>query len=300
MAPTQTAVESVEFTPRDVAQPLGPVHLVLEVTRGHTRFRRRPVNSPRYLIGSGTSCNLRLGGDEIPALHSIITTNGRDITLEAIAAEPALIVNGVLVASTQLHDGDVIHLGQVELLARLEAGHSPAGVAPHADQTADTETERSLADLSAPELVDLIEAEEHEIEDFEGRQQLGLQALVQAVMARADRPMHRPLTAEEMGAPIPAPHFSARRNLAAREAQVTADSQIQADLEQLADRVGNLSDAVQGSLERSTQREAQLIAATDELLETQSKLVSQLEAVIDQVQTLKASEAPTMKPRAIA
>jgi hypothetical protein len=50
----------------------------------------------------------------------------------------------------------------------------------------------------------------------------------------------------------------------------------------------------------SPEREAIYAEAADQLLETQQKLVSQLEAVVDQVQTLKANEAPVQKPRAIA
>ena len=105
-----------------------PVHLVLEITRGRTRFPRRPVTHSRFLIGAGATCDLRLGGERMPALHSIITVAGREITLEAIAAEPGLTVNGRLVRNALLHDGDLIGIGEVELLARLEAGHAPAAI----------------------------------------------------------------------------------------------------------------------------------------------------------------------------
>lgn len=303
MVPTQSPSASVEIPVSNILQPVLAVHLVLEVTRGSTRFRRRSVTSSRYLIGAGATCNLRLGGDDMPALHSIITTSGREITLEAIAATPALAVNGRLVSSALLHDGDVIHVGQFELLARVEAGHAPeALVAAEGDLVIDAE--RPVADLSTAELVDLIEQEERQIEEFEGRQQVGMKALVQAIMSRADRPAHKGAPGVDTRAPIPAPHFLSKRPegmvTRARQAQQAADQVIQNDLEKLGEQLSSLSQELKGSSERATRREVQLASATDELLDTQQKIVSQLEVVIDQVQTLRASEAPVQKPRAIA
>ncbi|MBI3864281.1 MAG: hypothetical protein HY290_20550 [Planctomycetia bacterium] len=297
MAPLQSTSSHFEHTIREHSAPVLPVHLVLEVTRGSTRFRRRPVNSARFLIGAGKTCDLRIGGDGMPALHSIITTAGRDITLEAIATEPVLAVNGNTIQSALLHDGDIINFGQVELLARLEAGHAPAGVeVPEAGSTETIDAERPIADLSAAELVDLIEHDEHEIEEFETRQHVGLKALVQEAMSRANRPSRR--------APIPAPHFLAKRPQGvvtrARQAQGAADRMIHDDLEKLGEQLSNLSQELKGTTERASRRDAEIASATDDLLDTQHKLVSQLETVLDQVQTLKASDAPVQKPRAIA
>ncbi|HEY3967862.1 MAG TPA: FHA domain-containing protein [Planctomycetaceae bacterium] len=305
MVPTQNPSASFERPFRSVPEPVLPVHLILEVTRGSTRFRRRPVTSTRFLIGSGTTCDLRLGGDDMPALHSIITTSGREISLEAIAAAPALAVNGRPIQSVLLRDGDLISVGQVELLARLEAGHAPAVIAPTAAGAQSAmDAERPLADISAAELVDLIEQEEREIEEFEGRQQVGMKSLVQAIMSRADRPAHKPLSNSEMRTPIPAPHFLSKKPQGvmarARQAQQAADQLIHEDLEKLGEQLSSLSQELKGSSERATRREAQFASATDELLDTQQKLVSQLGVVLDQVQTLKTSDAPLQKPRAIA
>src|SRR5438445_6580351 len=113
MVPTQSRSASADTGVSDRSSLSLPVHLVLEVTRGRTRFPRRPVTSPRFLIGAGSTCDLRLGGERMPALHSMITLSGREITLEAIAAEPALTVNGRLVQTTNLHDSDAIDVGEV-------------------------------------------------------------------------------------------------------------------------------------------------------------------------------------------
>src|SRR4029077_7646382 len=176
--PTQNFSAQAELGVSDQSSLSLPVHLVLEVTRGRTRFRRRPVTHSRFLIGAGATCDLRLGGDRMPALHSIITIADREITLEAIAAEPDLTVNGRLIRNALLHDGDMIGIGEVELLARLEAGHAPAAVEqPDGVTNGTIDADRPLADISAAELVDLIEQEEQAIEDFESRQRDGANAL---------------------------------------------------------------------------------------------------------------------------
>ncbi|HLJ10252.1 MAG TPA: FHA domain-containing protein [Planctomycetaceae bacterium] len=307
MTPTQNSSASAQFAVSDQSSLSLPVHLVLEVTRGRTRFRRRPVTNPRFLIGAGSTCDLRLGGDRMPALHSIITVAGREIALEAIAAEPVLAVNGRPVQNVTLHDGDVIVIGEVELLARLEAGHAPAGVetpAPAAGPS--TEADRPASELSAPELVDLIEREEAQIEDFQQRQQAGAKALVDAVLARAHRRAgERPADAG-VRAPVPAPHFLSKRPqiLAAQTRQAELDAErdplLVDELENLNRQLTELSQEIQGNSQRASAREAVYASATDGLLENQEKLVSQLEVLMDQVQTLKASEPPVPKPRAIA
>ena len=212
MVPTLTSSASAEAGIADLSWLSLPVQLVLEVTKGQTRFRRRPVTSPRFLIGAGSTCDLRLGGAGMSALHSIITIAGREIAIEAIAAEPALTVNGRLVQNSVLHDGDVITVGEVELLARLEATRSPVGaLAASLPAALPADVERPAADFSAAELIDLIEQEERLIEDFEERQRVGANALVEAIMGRARRPaVARPADAG-IRAPIPAPHFLSKR-----------------------------------------------------------------------------------------
>jgi hypothetical protein len=306
MVPPQNSSASARVPAADPSAIPLPVHLVLEVTKGFTRFPRRPVTHPRFLIGAGSTCDLRLGGDEMPALHSLITVSGGEITLEAIAAEPALKVNGRCIQTALLHDGDVIEVGEVELLARFEAGQTPSGAQMiSAPPAALAEDERPLSDLSAAELIELIEHEEKQIEEFEQQQREGAHALVQAIMGRTRRPAARPA---EIGvrAPIPAPHFLSKRPqiLAAqtRQSQLAAerDPAVQQEIEELGRHLSELAHEIKGTTQRAARREATYAEAADTLLDTQDKLVSQLEVLLDQVQTLKSNEAPASKPRAIA
>ena len=276
-----------------------PIQLVLEITRGSTEHRRRPVNRSRYLIGAGDACDLRLGGEKMPALHSIIATEGNEITLEAIAAEPALVVNGSQVDSVPLHDGDVITIGGVEILARVETGSTPAGSAPLADTiTSDTSSARPLAELSADELVDMIEQEEREIEQFEARQELGMTSLLQAIASRKEN------VADATESLVPAPHFHLKPKSGmftrARHMQQQVRSTVQKEVEQIGRQLSRLSEQLRNTSERSAARDAELTQAAVEMLDTQEKLVEQLKAVVDQVELLQAGGSTFKKPRAIA
>jgi hypothetical protein len=306
MVPTQNSSASADFAFPDPSPLSLPVHLVLEVTKGFTRFPRRPVTHPRFLIGAGSTCDLRLGGEGMPALHSLITISGREIALEAIAAEPALKVNGQRVQTALLHDGDVIDVGEVELLARFEAGQTPAGAQmTSAAPAAAIDDERPASELTAAELVELIEQDEKQIAEFEERQREGAQALVQAIVGRIHRSAARP---GEIGvrAPIPAPHFLSKRPqiLAAqtRQPPIAADRDpaVQQDIEALGRHLSELAHEIKGTTQRAAERETTYAEAADTLLDTQDRLVSQIEVLLDEVQTLKSSETPASKPRAIA
>ena len=87
---TSTAPESCVPAPHFAR----PARLTLEICRGRTRFPERPVAGPRFFIGSGEGCDLRLGGDLLPSIHSLIQTRGEGLFLEPIAANPPLLVNG--------------------------------------------------------------------------------------------------------------------------------------------------------------------------------------------------------------
>jgi hypothetical protein len=285
------------------------VPLVIEITRGRTRFRSRPVTGSRFLIGAGVTCDLRLGGADVPVLHSIITVTNGEVHLEAIAPNPVLIVNGRGVREVELADGDVIGIGDVELRARLAVRHTPAAIETieAAPATVDSD-EYSLADLSASELIDRIEAEERQIDEFEERRLTGAKALAQNVFSRV---AGAGTTSRESARPhaVPAPHFLSKRPqvLAARgrtkPAAIPAvpadDSAFLQELEQLGRQLTELSQELQSSSERSTARESHYAEATELLMQTQDKLASQLETLVAQVAIIPQQSAAS-KPRAIA
>lgn len=292
-----------------------PSCLVLEITRGRTRHRQRPVSGPRFLIGAGVTCDLRLGGDEVPALHSIVTIGDSGVHLEAISPVPPLLVNGRVVRETQLSDGDVIHIGEVELLAHLSNGRSPTEVeVPVAATGTGTTADRAAVELSAAELIDRIEAEERQVDDFEERLRTGARALTAIAQGRTaplagseQRRLDVPGRNAPARAAVGAPHFLSKRpQVLAARGRAPAESQpasgtrpeFQQELEQLGRQLTALSQELQSTSQRATQRETNYAAATDILMETQHKLVSQLEALVSQVAAMQ--QQPATKPRAIA
>lgn len=98
---------------RSIAAPFAGDRLL--VRRGRTHFPVRPLSVPRFLIGSGTNCHLQLGGG-LPMLHSMIVREEGRWVIEAIAPEPALIVNGVRRRRQVLCMHDVIGIGEFELV----------------------------------------------------------------------------------------------------------------------------------------------------------------------------------------
>ena len=157
--------------------------VTLEVCRGITRFPNRPVLTERFLIGAAEQCHLRLGGDTMPALHSILLCRNDEIHLEALAQSPALSVNGTAVTSAALSDGDTIEIGPFALLVHNVEQSVPTASASsaHAENHAgDVVSEEGpvlldIADFTAEELVDALEADEQLVHELESGRQLGAQ-----------------------------------------------------------------------------------------------------------------------------
>ncbi len=76
------------------------------------RFPFRPLSSGLFLIGSGASCDLRLGGGGIPSLHSRIEICGRSANISCIGDSPGLFINGQPAVSARLSEGDLIEIGE--------------------------------------------------------------------------------------------------------------------------------------------------------------------------------------------
>jgi predicted component of type VI protein secretion system len=158
-------------------------NLWLEVRRGRTRARRRPVRSRRFLIGAGSNCQLQLGGEEIPILHSILLVDEEGAHIDAVVSSPELLVNGVPQRAADLHDGDVFSIGRFEFAVNVpnQFAASQAVVADELpmDDAPDVES------MSAAELVARIEREQACVDRFENARTEGAAALLQSIARRA-------------------------------------------------------------------------------------------------------------------
>lgn len=178
---------------READRTEAQAQLTLEICRGSTRFPLRPVVGRRFLIGGGICCDLRLGGEEIPSLHSLLLAEGDQIVLEAIVQTPPLKVNGQHVEYAEIKDGDIIEIGTFQLLVHAAQHPQTSIPEPHMTQYEklpedlgqSIPEETNLEDLTAAELVERIEQEQAMVDDFEGRRRQGADALLAAALERA-------------------------------------------------------------------------------------------------------------------
>ena len=257
--------------------------LVLEIARGRTRFPRRPVNGPRFLIGSAITCDLRLGGADIPAVHTLIVHSDQGYELETLVGDPPLKVNGEIVQHTWLRDGDRIEIGTIELTARMvsEAQFTPSEAS--ADRPA-------LEQMTTAELVDYIEFEQDQLARHDLSRHAGAAALLQEVRRLATQPgSHKPLPGRRIDrseAGLPRPHALPRVPVGETPQAVQDPREVKA----LGEQMAALSLELRLTLEAAGQREGQYAQSLADLLLVQQRLVRQLADVTDTVEQLRQNQ----------
>lgn len=266
----------------------------LEITKGKTNFPIRPVQDNRLTIGAGSCCGLQLAGHDMPILHTVIQVEPQEVMIEAISSQPKLLVNGTPVRTSILSDGDSISIGPIEFVFRLTCAQtttsisaatrlsgSPLETSAHItpdkrDHSMTNET--TLKDLSASELVDLIEQDFHLIENYESRRTQGAAALLSHIRQAQEE------QAEQL---------EDQESLSDQE-----QLELLADLEGMMDELTKFSEVLQQRADQLTSREKQYEVAAASLLETQDKLASQLDRTLDHVESIKKEEGGSQ--RAIA
>lgn len=292
-------------TPRKFTESL---LLTLEVTRGQTMFPHRPVTGPRFLIGSGVGCHLRLGGPDLPTLHSLIVIVGTEVTLEAIAAEPPLKVNGRKVTTALITHGDRIEIGPFHFTVRVIPPHAALQPEVEMPLSRHADDDREPADLSALELVERMEDELRMIEEFDSRREQGAAALLDAVERRHAEPFvqtQEPALAKTDrvwrvdGAGMSShPHIPA---VPLTQPVAETDEMLVHDLQRLQDDLQRFSRLLEARAERLSQQEANVADAATELVEAQQHLSQQLDLLMSQARShAEAPHAAETLVRAIA
>ena len=281
----------------------GPL-LTLEISRGRTQFRRRPVWDKRYLIGGGKRCHLRLGGDAMPTLHSILLVEEQDIWLDAVADTPPLFVNGEIERSVRLADGDAIRIGTFEFTIRRNP--STVSPKPHFSRDADnicSPDEVAAADpanLSATDLVALLEQDIELVEEFEASRRLGASALLSAIRDRAELPriagrISAPAeTPVVLQTPAPNPRVAAP----AVPAVVEIGKELLDELDDVVRRLNHCSEELDRRAERLSPRELNYSEAAKALVEAQKALDAQLERVLARLAPLESGRSEPMRASA--
>jgi hypothetical protein len=141
---------------------------LLVVERGQTRFPQRPIIADRFLIGAGSNCQLQLGGT-IPFLHSIIVPEGDHLWIDAVVADPPLLVNGQQIREGELRRGDVLEIGS--FVFSIDARPPAATASPRPEPES----------LTAVQLVDGIHSELERLSQFVDKREQAAKALIDAV-----------------------------------------------------------------------------------------------------------------------
>ncbi len=291
--PTQHKVDCMTVTDRPELPPTAadphsvPLdrapRMILEICRGRTRFPQRPISGPRYFIGSGPGCDLRLGGTDFPAIHSLIQTRENGVWFETLADSPAVHINGELTHGEWLRDGDRIEIGAFQFLAHLLPMLPPIAI-----NTAELprRTVAQVSELSASELADRLDDEMAGVAHFENGQRAGAQALLQAMRRQ------KLLTPQTVRVTVkraqPQPVVVAAANAAQHD--------FQGDLERLSKDLEDLASTLERRSETISKREIQFAQAAESLLESQRQLVSQLESALERAAELAAAREVPMKP----
>ncbi|GIT31224.1 MAG: hypothetical protein Ct9H300mP1_32700 [Planctomycetaceae bacterium] len=140
----------------------------LEIHRGRTGYRFRPVIGKRLVLGSAPECDLRLGGAGMPPVHSQVHVDGGRVWIEAISADPPILINGEPCQMTLLVDGDVIALGPFAFTWR--AAEAPVVAASPAEN------------LSMDELVERLEQDMAMVADRDATTRQAVATVVEAAL----------------------------------------------------------------------------------------------------------------------
>jgi hypothetical protein len=263
--------------------------LVFEITRGRTQSPLRPVSRDRFLIGAGERCDLRLGGKGMPAVHSVVHVDGREIWLETLADSPDVRVNGRLTRSAALEPGDDLEIGSFSLTLHRTTSDEPVQApriygASVSEILSDAELANPLdvEELTARQLVDLIDQEEALIEEFEARRRMGAQALMDVVRQRfADTDTDTDAEDEQPVAEEPA---SPRQLLGELQAAIISLNEFAQEFEQ--------------RTEKLSQPETQRVA--NSLLDFQQQIVSRLDGVLEKIALIDQAQSHEAPRRDVA
>ncbi|NOX56848.1 MAG: FHA domain-containing protein [Planctomycetes bacterium] len=266
----------------------------LRVRRGETQQPERPVNTERFLIGSGPRCHLRLDGG-IPSLHSLIRRDGEEIWIEALASSPPLQVNGQIRRSTLLQNGDRIEIGAFEFeVLVFERPAAAVGVPGSETQRPESgDGEKAPGEMTAEELVDEIQRQQAMVEEFETGRKMGADALMQEIIQRAAiaaRTVPQALAAVQglgLGATS---HEAGQTGETSGALPAAAYAAITADFERFLEKLLEYERDLDRRAAKLAEREAQFAQAAAALSSSQEKLAEQIEQLLQLLSQAKQSD----------
>jgi chromosome segregation ATPase len=98
----------------------------LVVQNGRLAGRRCPLRVPLTVIGCGEHCDIRVNVDGVGSLHCAVSLGPEGVSLRNLSRKHRTLVNGELVASAPLKDGDTVTIGPCRFRVRLTLTPVPA------------------------------------------------------------------------------------------------------------------------------------------------------------------------------
>lgn len=92
--------------------------MILEIRRGRAKQKERPVTEPMFLVGGNSDCDMVLGDPQFQPVHFYILSRNGTSSIRRVGPAPELSVNGKLVRSSILADGDRIRTGPYEFVVK--------------------------------------------------------------------------------------------------------------------------------------------------------------------------------------
>lgn len=108
---TQPPAESPSRLPR----------VMLEIVRGRARRLVRRIAPPVFLIGAAADCDLVLADEQFPDAFAYVYVTATGVSIRHLGSRPDLLVNGEMVESALLDDGDRLQMGPYEFQINIHA-----------------------------------------------------------------------------------------------------------------------------------------------------------------------------------
>ncbi|HZL87098.1 MAG TPA: FHA domain-containing protein [Pirellulaceae bacterium] len=94
--------------------------VTLEIVRGRARRLLRRVAPPVFLIGRAIDCDLVLADEQFPEAYAYVYVSTEGVNVRHLGAPPELRVNGRIVESVSLDDGDRLEMGCYEFQINIQ------------------------------------------------------------------------------------------------------------------------------------------------------------------------------------
>ena len=97
----------------------------IEILRGRARQLFRKISSRVFLIGTAADCDMVLGDPHFPEVYAYLFLSDQGVSLRYLGAGPVLTVNGRLVQSAALFDGDILRMASYEFVVHMDWDAGP-------------------------------------------------------------------------------------------------------------------------------------------------------------------------------